>query len=94
MPFFKLGGWELLIILAVVLILFGPKNLPKLGNALGRTIKSLREGIGTKKDTEAVTEAEGDVIEEIVEESQQPEPQRKVRRVVRKVPTDESSSAS
>ena len=30
-------GWpELIIILVVILIIFGPKNLPKLGNAIGK----------------------------------------------------------
>ena len=40
-----LSGMELLIILVVVLLIFGPKNLPKLGNAIGRTVKNLRSGM-------------------------------------------------
>ena len=39
------GGPEILIILVVVLIIFGPKNLPKLGSALGKTVKNVREGM-------------------------------------------------
>lgn len=39
-----LGTPELLIILAVVLILFGPKRLPQLGKSLGKTMKAIREG--------------------------------------------------
>mgnify|MGYP003244042006 CR=1 FL=1 len=39
MKIFGLGVPELLIILAVALLIFGPKNLPKLGSALGRTVK-------------------------------------------------------
>ena len=31
-----------LVILAVVLVIFGPKNLPKLGGMLGRTVKKIR----------------------------------------------------
>ena len=55
-------GWpELLIILAVILIIFGPKNLPKLGNAIGKGIKSLRKGMNDgeeeKKEGEAAAEA-------------------------------------
>ena len=40
------GTWEWLIILAVVLLLFGGSKLPKLGGALGESIKNFRKGIG------------------------------------------------
>lgn len=59
MKIFGLGMPELLIILGVALLIFGPKQLPKLGNALGRTVKSLREGLGSDKSLVAdVEEAE------------------------------------
>ncbi|MDD6730154.1 twin-arginine translocase TatA/TatE family subunit [Hugonella massiliensis] len=59
----KLGGIgvpELIIILVVVLLIFGPKNLPKLGSALGKGIKSLREGMngGKEKDADAADDVE------------------------------------
>ena len=51
MKIFGMGTPELLIILAVILLIFGPKNLPKLGSALGKTVKNLRDGMGAgKKD--------------------------------------------
>lgn len=34
---------ELLIILVVVLIIFGPRNLPKLGSMFGKSVKELRQ---------------------------------------------------
>lgn len=43
------GPLEIIIILVVILIIFGPKNLPKLGAAIGKAVKNLREGIGSKK---------------------------------------------
>ena len=49
MKIFGLGVPELLIILAVILLIFGPKNLPKLGSALGKTVKNLKEGMGAGK---------------------------------------------
>jgi sec-independent protein translocase protein TatA len=52
------GIWELVIILAVVLILFGPKRLPQLGKSLGKTMRSLREGVEGKLD-----DADDDEIE-------------------------------
>lgn len=58
MKIFGLGVPELLIILAVALIIFGPKNLPKLGSALGRTVKNLREGMGAKKELEEMDDEE------------------------------------
>lgn len=73
----KLGGIgipELLIILAVALLIFGPKNLPKLGSALGKTVKNLRDGMGGEKDAEETEEAEE---VEVVEE-EKPKKTRKV----------------
>ena len=32
--------------LVVVLVVFGPKNLPKLGSSLGKTVKNFRDGMG------------------------------------------------
>lgn len=57
MKIFGLGVPELLIILAVALLIFGPKNLPKLGSALGRTVKNLRDGMGSSKEIEETEEA-------------------------------------
>ncbi len=44
-----LGGWEMILILAVVLILFGAKKLPELAKGLGTGIKEF------KKATQQVT---------------------------------------
>ena len=42
---FGMGVSELAVILVVVLIIFGPKNLPKIGSAIGKTVKNVREGM-------------------------------------------------
>jgi sec-independent protein translocase protein TatA len=42
------GAPELIIILVIVLILFGPKRLPALGKSIGKTFKSLKDGIDGK----------------------------------------------
>ena len=44
------GGWEIILILAVVLILFGAKKLPELAKGLGQGIKEF------KKATREVTD--------------------------------------
>ena len=57
---------ELLIILVVVLLIFGPKNLPKLGKALGSTVKNVREGLEGGDDaekTEELSEEDKEVAE-------------------------------
>ncbi len=85
MKILGMGVPELLIILAVILLIFGPKNLPKLGSALGKTVKNLREGIGgDKKDAEETSEVE-EVVEEVVEE--EPEEKPAAKKTTRKVVT-------
>ena len=49
MKFLGMGGFEFVIILIVILIIFGPKNLPKLGKALGSTVSNLRDGMNEGK---------------------------------------------
>lgn len=41
---FGLGLPEIIIILVIVLIIFGPSKLPQLGKALGDGIRSIRKG--------------------------------------------------
>jgi sec-independent protein translocase protein TatA len=43
-----IGAPELIIVLVIVLILFGPKRLPALGKSIGKTFKSLKDGIEGK----------------------------------------------
>ena len=65
-----LGLPELIIILLVILVIFGPKNLPKLGNAIGRTVKSLRDGMdGSKKEAKEDAESAAADVPEVVEAS-------------------------
>jgi len=40
-----MGMPELILIMVVALIIFGPKNLPKLGGMLGRGIKKIRSRV-------------------------------------------------
>lgn len=55
-------GFEWVVILVVVLLIFGPKNLPKLGKSLGKTVKNIREGMSGADDEATPEQAE--VIEE------------------------------
>jgi len=49
---FGLGWQELVIILVIALIIFGPKKLPELGKSLGQAIRGFKEG--SSKATEEV----------------------------------------
>ena len=52
----RIGTNELLIILVVALLIFGPKNLPKLGKMFGKTINGFKKGMedeeGSSDDSE------------------------------------------
>jgi sec-independent protein translocase protein TatA len=53
MPFIRdFGLPELLIILVIVVLLFGPGRLGKIAGELGKGIRSFREGISGNKDEE------------------------------------------
>ncbi len=52
-----LSPTHLIIILAIVLIIFGPSRLPALGKSLGQTMKSVREGMDSKNEVEDEDEA-------------------------------------
>ena len=56
----RIGTNELLIILVVVLLIFGPKNLPKLGKMFGKTINGFKKGMDedTNDDDDAEEKTE------------------------------------
>ncbi|MEW6405948.1 MAG: twin-arginine translocase TatA/TatE family subunit [Chloroflexota bacterium] len=51
-------GWEWVIILVIVLLLFGPGRIGKIAGELGRGIKSFREGLGSDKKDEQAEQTE------------------------------------
>jgi sec-independent protein translocase protein TatA len=55
---FNLGGGEIILILAIVLILFGAKKLPELAKGLGQGIKEF------KKATREVTDEVQNAVDE------------------------------
>lgn len=50
MLFRDFGVPELLIILVIIVLLFGPGRIGKIAGELGKGIKSFREGVGGKED--------------------------------------------
>ena len=53
-----LGGWEIVLILAVVLILFGAKKLPELARGLGQGIREFKKA--TREVTDEISNAADD----------------------------------
>jgi len=50
-----LGFPEMMVILVIALIIFGPNKLPQLGEGLGKAIKGFKQGMrdGTEEQHEA-----------------------------------------
>ncbi len=55
------SGFELVIVVAVVLLLFGGKKIPELAKGLGQGIKNFKSAV--KDDKEETAEADKDKIE-------------------------------
>jgi sec-independent protein translocase protein TatA len=54
--FENIGGSELLVVLFVVFLFFGPKKLPELGKSLGKGIREFKNAMrGVQKDLENST---------------------------------------
>jgi len=47
-----LGWLEVSVILGVAILIFGPKKLPEMGNALGKTLKGFRNEMNAPQEEE------------------------------------------
>ncbi|HEY6170325.1 MAG TPA: twin-arginine translocase TatA/TatE family subunit [Verrucomicrobiae bacterium] len=45
-----IGGWEIILILAVIVLLFGAKKLPELAKGLGQGIKEFKKSASGQDD--------------------------------------------
>ena len=59
------GPWELAIILAIVLVVFGAGRLPQIGSSLGRGMRAFRRGINGADDSFEETSESADKSENI-----------------------------
>lgn len=46
----QLGTFEIVAIIVVILVFFGPSKIPQLGRAIGETIKGFKKGISGRDD--------------------------------------------
>lgn len=51
------SGWEILIVLAIVLLLFGVGRISKIGGELGSGIRSFRKGLKGDEDNKNIDDA-------------------------------------
>ena len=54
----KLGATELLLLLAIIVIIFGPSQMPKLTRMFGRSVKEFRDGLNENEENAQVSEDE------------------------------------
>lgn len=56
---FGLGVPELMVILVIALVIFGPSKLPQIGSGLGKAIRDFKKGV-TEKEEEDEANAKKD----------------------------------
>ncbi|MEA4926484.1 Sec-independent protein translocase protein TatAd [bioreactor metagenome] len=54
--FGNIGPWELILILVIVLVIFGPGKLPKIGESLGKAMVSFKQAKEGEADEKVVKE--------------------------------------
>jgi sec-independent protein translocase protein TatA len=59
----NIGPVEIIIVLVIVLIIFGPKRLPDLGRSMGRGMREFKDSVtGKSKDHEELEEGSSDNV--------------------------------
>jgi sec-independent protein translocase protein TatA len=55
---FNIGWTEVILVLGVALLIFGPKKIPELGSAVGKTLRGFREEMdsGAEEDLDLLDE--------------------------------------
>ena len=53
----RLGPFELIIVLVIVVIIFGVGRLPEIGGAVGKAIREFRDATDTSTEEETKSEA-------------------------------------
>ncbi len=59
----KPGMMELLVVLLIVVVIFGPTQIPKLTKMIGKSIKNLRAGMSDDEDDGKAKETKEDTAE-------------------------------
>jgi sec-independent protein translocase protein TatA len=57
----RLGPMELIILLVIVVLLFGPGRIGKIASEIGKGIKSFRDGLSEEKKDDQPTDSDGNI---------------------------------
>src|SRR5689334_24590810 len=72
----NVGPLEIAVVLIIVLIIFGPKRLPELGQSMGRGIREFKNSISGDKDKDSPEEQRRELeASQQVQASQSQQPQ-------------------
>ncbi len=61
---FRFSGWELIIVLVIVLLLFGPGRIAKIAGEMGKGIRSFKDGLGGEGEEKKELEEEPEKTKE------------------------------
>ena len=65
---FSFGWQELTVILVIILIIYGPKRLPQIGKAVGKSMRNMKDALnGINVDIDEEVVADDDPEKEIEE---------------------------
>ena len=89
----KVGIWQLVIVLVIVVIIFGPKQLPKLGKIFGKTMKGFKDGMSKEEagDDDEVEEVVVKKVKPAASSAESPSGRKVVRKVI-EVEVDENGN--
>ncbi len=57
---FGMQGWEIIIIILAIVLLFGGKKIPELMHGIGKGVKSFKDGMNGVEDTDRDKEAKNE----------------------------------
>lgn len=59
----RIGAQELIIVLVIALIIFGPRKLPEIGSALGKSLREFKKATSEVKKSISLNDDEEEVTE-------------------------------
>jgi sec-independent protein translocase protein TatA len=71
----NVGPLEIAVVLIIVLIIFGPKRLPELGQSMGRGIREFKSSLSGDKDQDSPEEKKRELEASQQAQVSQPQPQ-------------------